>query len=117
MLEWKSRLNTMIEKEDQNIDEMANESSEAKTNDVGLINNKSGAGLLARDTGVLEAFSYYNLGFRFDPENMSLSFYAPHIKMFTGDYQIIDSDQVSNPITDEYQEILKLIGGKVDGEV
>jgi len=107
----------MMTGDDQNIDEMAEQSSHAKTNDVGIINDTSGAGILARDNGVLEGFSYYNLGFRLDPATMTIGFFAPKIRMFTNDFQVVSGDQEFNPINDEYAEILNMIGGKDNGEV
>lgn len=117
MKKWMQKLDDMMTASDSNIDEMVKESTTAKNEDIGMINDKSGAGILARDNGVIEGFSYYNLGFRMDPKNMTLSFYAPTIQLFTGNFQVIDGDKEFNRITEDYAEILKKIGAKSNGEV
>ncbi|GAK42059.1 hypothetical protein TCA2_4551 [Paenibacillus sp. TCA20] len=117
MQNWMIKLEELMMSSDQNIDEMVEQSSHAKNADVGIINDTSGAGILARDSGVLEGFSYYNLGFRLDPSTMTFGLYAPKIRMFTDDFKVVSGAQEFNPINDEYEEILNMIGGNNNGQV
>jgi|SRR5579875_841912 len=119
MANWTDTLNELMFPDDENMDEALASSTQAQNHDIGMINTKSGAGILARETGVLEGFSYYNLGFRFDPKTMTASFFAPTIQMFCQDYIIMDgsTSQAYDPINQDYQDILKLIGVQIDDKV
>ncbi len=117
MKEWMERLESLMLDPAQNIDEMVEQSTQAKSKDIGMINDVSGAGIMAKETGVLEGFSYYNLGFRFDPKTMSLSFYAPNVQFFTSNFQVIDGDREFNALNEEFEEILTKIGGGAGGQV
>jgi hypothetical protein len=112
MSNWVSKLDNLMARQEKNIDEMVEESIIPKSDDIGMINPKSGAGIMAKENGVLEGFSYYNLGFRFDPRNMSLTLVAPNIKLFCNNFQVYDNLADFDPIKAEYQEVLKMIGGQ-----
>jgi hypothetical protein len=113
MKTWMDGLNSLMFAEEKNIDDLAKENSRAKNNDVGVINSVSGAGILARENGMLEGFAHYNLGFRFDPSHMSLSLFAPRIQLFCNEFKVYDGEDPGkfDPINKDYQEILDLIGG------
>jgi hypothetical protein len=119
MAKWMDQLNNIMFPIEQNIDDMLRASNEAKTHDIGLINKVSGAGLLARDSGVLEAFAYYHLGFRMDPSRMMFSVYAPNIQFVCKNFQVIDDieKQPFDPINDDYKAVLDMIGGGSDAKV
>jgi peptide deformylase len=119
MANWVNTLNDIMLSEGQNIDDLFQSSTQAKGHDVGFVNKKTGAGILARDTGVLESFAYYNLGMRMDPESMTISFFAPTIQMFCSKYQVYEGADASafQRINQDYQDVLDMIGGKVDDKV
>jgi hypothetical protein len=114
---WVKNLNDLMLTEDENIDEMYASSTKAQGEDIGFINKKSGAGILARESGVLEGFAYYNLGFRFDPKYMTLSLFAPTIQLFCQNFKVYDHADESQfeALNKEYQEVLDMIGGSVNG--
>ena len=117
MKSWLKTLNDMHFKNDQNLDEAVQEKTQATTNDVGLINPVSGAGVMARENGKLEGYADYGLGFRFDPASKTYSVFASKIRFFCSDFKVLDESQASERIDEDFAEILELIGGKVDEEV
>lgn len=119
MSKWMQVIQDMAFNEDQNLDEMTRDSTKAKDHDIGFVNAKSGAGILARDSGVLEGYADHNLGFRFDPKTKTLMLIAPTIKMFCQDFNVYKPEDAPKfeRLTKEHEEILGLLGGEVDEEV
>jgi hypothetical protein len=119
MASWLDQLNTIMFSDEENLDDLVKKSTQAKTHDVGLINSASGAGILARDTGVLEGYAYYHLGFRMDPNKMMFSLFAPNIQFVTNNFQVVDASEVGeyDPVSEDYQAVLDMIGGDVNAKV
>jgi len=97
---------------ENNVDDIYTQETEAKNNDIGMINPHSGAGVLVRENGLLEAFADYGLGFRIDPETQSFSIFAPNLKLFYQKIEEIRYDQNMTFIKDEYKEALDAIDNK-----
>jgi len=117
MRSWLQKLNALQTKKDQNLDIVAQKKTQASTDDVGLINPVSGAGIMARESGRLEGYADYGLGFRFDPESKTFSVFASRIRFFTSDFKVVDESQATERIDSDFAEILELIGGKPDEEI
>lgn len=96
---------------DNNVDDIQTQQTEAKSKDVGLVNPTSGAGMLVRENGRIEAFADYGLGFRIDPDTQSLSIFAPNLKLFYQKKSHVDYDQDMHFIKDEYKDALDLVEG------
>lgn len=112
MANWMEQLNELMFSDEQNLDDLLKQSTQAKTHDIGLINSVSGAGILARDTGVVEGFAYYHLGFRMDPSKMMFSVYAPNIQFVCNNFQVVNASEAGfDPVSEDYKAILDMIGG------
>ncbi|QHW35652.1 hypothetical protein GZH47_32660 (plasmid) [Paenibacillus rhizovicinus] len=114
---WMDTLNSIMFPQETNLNTLAEESTMASSEDVGFVNPLSGAGLLARSSGVLEGFSDYGLGFRMDPESKTFSIYAARVNLFCSQFKVFSGDHEFTIIDTEQEEILGLIGGKADEEV
>lgn len=118
-MNWKEELLKLDLWEAEDLDTLADKSSEAKPDDIGFINSKSGAGILARENGLLEGFSDYGLGFRFSRDTQSLMVFAPSIHLFTTSVQKHDKIVRNTYLKDEYgdvDEILQELQFKEGGE-
>lgn len=104
-MSWKDDLYDLDMRESEDLDVIANADTEAKTDDIGFINPTSGAGILARENGVLEGFSDYGLGFRFSSYSQSLSVFAPNIHLFTLGVQKHNTVVRNTFLKDEYGDI------------
>lgn len=100
------RLFDLIYQDTMDIEEEASESNTVFSKDVGLLNQNSGAGYVARDTGVLEAWSANNLGFAFNPETDSLTVMATNIVLMTK--KIVQVAEPGDYLTESKQNILFL---------
>lgn len=112
MAQWKDKLFELDQELDQNVNDLLTQSTEAKVHDVGLISPKSGAGVLVRENGKVEAFADYGLGFRMDPETQSLSIYAPNLRLFYQKKNVYDYKEAFTYIKDEYKDVLNLLKEK-----
>jgi len=109
MAEWKDKLIDIDMGVEHNIDDVYEMSKETKMEDVGMVNPNNGAGMLVRDSGKIEAFSDYALGFVMDPETQSFSIYAPNLKMFFNKKEEIKFNQDMSILKNEYDDVLKII--------
>ncbi len=106
---WKEDLYELDMREPQDLDDLAHRSGEAKVNDIGIINPASGAGILARENGVLEGFADYGLGFRFSRDSQSLMVFAPSVHIFASDIQKHDRIVRNTYLRDEYGDIEEIL--------
>ena len=122
-MNWKQELLKLDLWEAEDLDDLANKASEAKPDDIGFVNPKSGAGILGRENGVLEGFSDHGLGFRFSRDSQSLMVFAPSIHLFTTSVERHDKVVRNTYLKDEYGDIDEILqelqfkeGGEDDGE-
>lgn len=106
---WKSELAKMDLQEAQDLDTIADANSEAKTNDIGIINPTSGAGILARENGLLEGFADHGLGFRFDPSTQRLLVFAPEVHLFTSKIETHSANETATYFTKEAAMVRDLL--------
>jgi hypothetical protein len=116
-MSWKDQLYEIDIRESQDLDDLAEGSTEAKNNDVGFVNPNSGAGVLGRENGTLEGFADYGLGFRFNRDNQSLMVFAPNIHVFSTNIQKHDKVVKTTFLQGEYEDIEKLVRGEIDEEL
>jgi hypothetical protein len=109
---WKDRLFEMDSLPNDEIDEMLIKSSEAKKNDVGIINPNNGAGMLIREDQTIEAFADYGLGFRIDPVTQSFSIFAPTIKFFCNKKEEFNWNEHFTYLRDEYKDVIDILEGE-----
>lgn len=105
-MSWKDKLFDLDSRNIDDIDDLYKQSTEVKNHDIGLVNQKSGAGIIARENGRIEAFSDFGLGFRIDPETQSLSVFAPNIKLFTSKKQEFSYEQGMTFLKNEYKDAM-----------
>lgn len=108
-MSWKDDLYAYELNESQDLDELAETSTEAKNDDLGIVNPISGTGILARENGVLEGFADYGLGFRFSRDSQSLMVFAPSVHIFSSDIQKHDKVVKNTYLRDEYGDIESLL--------
>lgn len=106
---WKDDLNELDLTEPQDLDDLAENSTEAKAEDVGFVNPKSGAGILGREDGVLEGFADYGLGFRFSRNSQSLMVFAPSVHIFSSSINKHDKIIRNTYLKDEYGDIEEIL--------
>jgi hypothetical protein len=104
-MSWKDDLFSLNMLQSEDLDELAESSTEAKNDDIGMVNSVSGAGILARENGTLEGFADYGLGFRFSRDSQALMVFAPSIHLFTQDIQKHDKVVRNTYLRDEYGDI------------
>lgn len=110
-MSWKQKLHEFDLQTPKNIDDIADESTAAKTNDVGFVNPNSGAGVLGRENGDLEGFADYGLGFRFNREKQSLSIFAPTINLFSTNINKQDTLDKKAYFVDELKDVEAILNG------
>jgi hypothetical protein len=110
-MSWKEELYKYELNESQDLDKMANASTELQDDDIGVLNPTSGAGIVAKKDGTLEAFADYGLGFRFSPQSQSLSIFAPNVHVFSTNIQKHDQVTTKTYLKDEYQDVESLLSG------
>lgn len=106
---WKDELYELDVTEAQDLDDLADQSTEAKNDDVGFVNPSSGAGILARENGQLEGFADYGLGFRFSRDSQSLLVFAPSVHIFSTHIEKHDTVVQNTYLRDEYGDINDLL--------
>lgn len=106
---WKEDLYKLDLHEAEDLDDLASQSTEAKTNDVGFVNPNSGAGILGREDGSLEGYADYGLGFRFSRDSQSLMVFAPAVHIFSGSIQKHDKVIRNTYLKGEYEEVEALL--------
>ncbi|ARW46176.1 hypothetical protein S100141_04958 (plasmid) [Bacillus licheniformis] len=106
---WKDDLEELDLTEPQDLDDLAENSTIAKTEDVGFVNPKSGAGILGREDGVLEGFADYGLGFRFSRDSQSLMVFAPSVHIFSSSISKHDKIVRNTYLKDEYGDIEEIL--------
>lgn len=106
---WKKELFQLDMHQSKDLDYAAETITEAKNDDVGIVNSKSGAGILARENGILEGFADYGLGFRFNRNTQSLMVFAPNIHVFSPSIQKHEKITKNSYFQDEYQDILQVL--------
>lgn len=109
---WQEAFQDYILKDQEDIDYLAETNTTAKVNDVGFINEDTGAGILAKDDGSIELSSDYGLGFKFDPKYKAMLVFAPNIHIFSDNIQTHKSITKGNYINGEYQEVLDILKGQ-----
>lgn len=110
-MSWKSTLTEHDMRISEDLDFLADHSTRSKEDDIGLINPKSGAGILARENGTLEGYADYGLGFRFSKEKQALLVFAPSIHVFTKEIHKYDSIEKQTYLRDEYADVVELLKG------
>jgi hypothetical protein len=118
-MSWKDDLYELDTYEPDDLDTLSETSTEAKADDVGMINPVSGAGILARENGTLEGFADYGLGFRFSRDSQSLMIFAPSIHIFSSNIEKHDRIVRNTYLRDEYgdiEDILKEVQFLESGE-
>lgn len=100
------RLFALIRQDVMDIEEEASESSSIYSKDVALLNQHSGSGFVARDSGVVEGWAGNSLGFRFDPETDSLTVMATNIILMTK--KIVQVGEPDGYMTEAKENILFL---------
>lgn len=100
------RLFALIRQDVMDIEEEASESHSIFSRDVALLNQNSGAGFVARDSGVVEGWAGNNLGFSFNPETDSLTVMATNIILMTK--KIIQVGEPGEYLNRDKQNILFL---------
>lgn len=118
---WKEELYSYELNESQDLDELADSSTEMQNNDLGIINPVSGAGIVTRENGNVEAFADYGLGFRFSRDAQSLMVFAPSVHIFSTDIQKHDQVAMNTFLRDEYNDIDSIlsqvtVNGTEEGE-
>lgn len=106
---WKEDLYDLDIIAAEDLDVIAETSTEAKNDDIGFVNSKSGAGILARENGTLEGFADYGLGFRFSRDSQSLMVFAPSVHIFSQDIQKHDKVVTTTYLRDEYSDIENIL--------
>lgn len=113
-MDWKKEFSDFLLRENENIDYLAETTTQAKTKDVGLINQESGSGIIIGEDGSIECSSDYGIGFRMDPKYKSILISAPNIHIFSDNIQkhaaIVDGEYISN----EFKDVLALVQGVKD---
>lgn len=105
---WKESLFNEIYKTYTRMDTAHEESYSTKEKEIGLIHPLLGTGMLLRNNGAIEAFADYNLGFKIDPDNNTLSIYAPTIALHTN--EIVHSNYENKTyFSKEVKEILEYV--------
>lgn len=112
MTSWKSNLENLLLKDQQDIDYLADTNTQAKKEDVGLINEENGAGILIKKDGSIEASSDYGLGFRLDPKYKSMIIMAPNLHIFSDNIEKHAAIPKGKYINNEYEEALRIIQNK-----
>lgn len=108
-MSWKDDLYQLDMTEPQDLDELSEQSTESKPEDVGFINPTSGAGILGRANGTLEGFADYGLGFRFSRDSQSLLVFAPSIHVFSSNIEKHDTVIRNTYLKDEYGDITEIL--------
>lgn len=108
-MSWKEDLYEYEIQQIMDLDDLAEQSTEANRDDVGFVNPKSGAGILGRKNGMLEGFADYGLGFRFSPESQSLMVFASSIHFFAGQIVHHDTEIRNTYLKDEYGDIFDIL--------
>jgi hypothetical protein len=102
---WRDDLYKLDMHESDDLDSLAEQSTEAKNNDFGFINPVSGTGILGRENGELEGFADYGLGFRFSRDSQSLMVFAPSVHIFSTHIEKHDQVVKNTYLRDEYGDI------------
>lgn len=108
-MSWKDALYKLDIEETDDLDALSESSTEAKPDDIGMVNTVSGAGILARESGTLEGFADYGLGFRFSRDSQSLLVFAPNIHLFSMNIEKHDALIKTTFLKDEYKDIENLL--------
>lgn len=102
---WKDDLYLLDIRETEDLDVLSEVATEVKDKDIGMVNPISGAGILATETGNLEGFADYGLGFRFSRDTQSLSIFASSIHLFALEVERHDTVVRNTYLKDEYGDI------------
>lgn len=100
----------LLREDTMDIDAEAAEQGSVYSQDIGFVNQQSGAGMIARDSGALEGYASNNLGFRFDPESESLTIVANNIVLLTE--KIVQRQEPKDFIGESKEQILFLAKGQ-----
>ncbi|ECP9029742.1 hypothetical protein FU976_07970 [Campylobacter jejuni] len=106
---WKEDLYDLDLMQAEDLDDLADVSTESKNDDIGFVNPTSGSGILARENGTLEGFADYGLGFRFSKDSQSLMVFAPSVHIFSQDIQKHDKVVKNTYLRDEYSDIESIL--------
>lgn len=117
-MSWKQKLTNLDLRVTEDIDFLTETATEAKENDVGVINSISGAGILARENGDLEGYADYGLGFRFSRKKQALMVFAPSVHVFTQNLQKHTDMKPNSYLKDELKDVHDLLqlNNKIESE-
>lgn len=117
-MSWKQKLTDLDLRPSEDIDFLTETSTEAKENDIGLINSISGSGLLAKENGDLEGYADYGLGFRFSRKKQALMVFAPSIHVFSQNIQKHTDMKANSYLKDELKDVHDLLqlNNKIESE-
>ena len=111
-MKWYKKIESLKHYKGENIDDMMEQMEYAKKDEVGLIHEKNGSGMMVRDDGSVQCFSDYGLGFEIDKKRKTISFYASEIKLFCEEMKWIDSEKEIDLQDEEWIEIQKIGRGE-----
>lgn len=104
-MSWKDDLYLLDTRETEDLDVLAETSTEVEKEDIGMVNPTSGAGIIATQGGNLEGFADYGLGFRFSRDTQSLAIFASSIHLFALEVERHDTVVPNTYLKDEYGDI------------
>ncbi len=109
MTNWKDKLTEMDSTLDLGIDDILSSRQESQMNDVGLVNKHSGAGILVRESGRIEAFADHGLGFVIDPDTQSMMLFAPNLKIFNQKKETMSFNNRADFLQKEYKDVSEIL--------
>lgn len=112
---WKEDLYAHDLKESRDLDTAADVATELDSDDLGMINQTSGAGFRAGKDGALEGFADYGLGFRFSRDSQSLAVFASKIHLFALEVKTHKTLVKDTYLKDEYADIDTILKGIGEG--
>lgn len=108
-MSWKDDLYLLDTRETEDLDVLADTSTEVKKEDIGMVNTTSGVGIVASHSGNLEGFADYGLGFRFSRDTQSLAIFASSIHLFSLEIEKHDTVVRNTYLKDEYGDINSIL--------
>lgn len=108
-MDWRKELYELDMEPLRNIDDLANEQTLVKENEIGFVHPTTGVGVVTRNDGNLEGFADHSLGFQFDRETQSLSVFASQINLFTHQIYKHDGKEIKEFYQDEWKDVQELL--------
>lgn len=105
-MHWSEKINQLKQRNEQNVDQLVNHQQLIQDHDCGLVHPFHGAGMMIRESGKIEAFADYGLGFQMDPKTKTMTFFAPKMIFVAHEEQHLSDQQQQGSIYDEWKMAL-----------